>query len=353
MISIYLDKILKEKKLTQAKFAELIKMHPVTLSRKINGSIPITLSEIDIMCKELECNLNDILIQQYEKKGVIPLFLDYSGTTDLLLNGGAENVKGFFDAIIELQNKTNHQVYITMVTGSSLKSAKAKYIMLDNLACSYNLPNLFNGVIAEYCGYFITKNSQDSFEINNLLPINSEIVLHRHEIENLALKYNGTINSDISTLYNVYFDEISRTSLAEFASDVEKILNNKSIEALTYYDEYGKECDIKSKEHTKSRAVSMVTKMLNKQYFIPLVIIGGDSKEEDLKMYTDNVDKFKELEIDTTFIAPSNIGNFTYEDEHIFLSNWENAKGIVECIENLTTNIKLDNEGKIVICKNM
>ncbi len=339
-----LDEIMKEKGYTLVKLAEEVGISTVNLSNIKNGNISaIRFSTLDEICRILECEPGDILkYKEINKKRVIPLFLDYSGTTDLLLRGGAENVKKFFDSIITMQLKSNSEVQITMITGSSFESAKSKYKLLYELAKNYGLPNLFDGVVAEYCGFIIRKDKS-----SQLLTLDTRILEKRAEVENIANQYTGKISPEVTSIYNIVFDDITRTNLARVSEQIESIIKCDDIETVTYYDSYGKECDIKPKRHSKSEAVLMIITKLKEKYDIPFIIIGGDSQEEDLKMYTENKERMKKLGLSTVFIAPSNIGKIADNDKNIIVGDWENSDGISQCIEKLNSRMKVKEDGGI------
>lgn len=339
-----LDELMKEKGYTLTKLAEEVGISTVNLSNIKNGNISaIRFSTLDEICKVLDCQPGDILkYSEISKKRVIPLFLDYSGTTDLLLRGGAENVKKFFDSIIALQSKSNSEVQITMITGSSFESAKSKYKLLYELAQNYGLPNLFDGVVAEYCGFIIRKD-----KTSKLLTLDTRILEKRAEIEEIARRYGAKISPEVTSMYNINFDDITRTGLAEASEQIERAIACPEIETVTYYDAYGKECDVKPKKHSKSEAVLMITKNLYERYDIPFLIIGGDSQEEDLKMYTENKEKMRQMDLETVFIAPSNIGKIAENDKNIIIGDWENSDGIAQCIEKLNTRMKVKEDGGI------
>lgn len=341
-----LDELMKEKGYTIVKLAEEVGISPVNLSNIKNGNISaIRFSTLDEICRILECHPGDILkYKEINKKKVIPLFLDYSGTTDLLLKGGAENVKKFFDSIIKMQQKSQSEVQITMVTGSSFESARSKYKLLYELAENYGLPNLFDGVVAEYCGFIIRKDKSDK-----LLSMDTRILEKRAEIEEIVEQYGGQISPEVTSMYNIVFDDISRIDLAQASQEIENLIGSDEIETVTYYDSYGKECDVKPKKHSKSEAVLMILKKLNERYSIPFVIIGGDSQEEDLKMYIQNKEKMLQMGLDSVFIAPSNIGELVNNDKNIVIGNWENSDGISDCIEKLNSRMKLKEDGGIEI----
>ncbi len=339
-----LDELMKKKGYTLARLAEEVGISTVNLSNIKNGNISaIRFSTLDEICRILECEPGDILkYEEIEKKKVIPLFLDYSGTTDLLLKGGVENVKRFFDSIIKMQLKSKSEVQITMVTGSSFESAKSKYKLLYTLAENYGLPNLFDGVVAEYCGFIIRKDKS-----GKLLTLDTRILEKRQEIEEIVKQYGGKISKEVTSIYNISFEDITRTGLAQASEQIERTVNSPDIECVTYYDSYGKECDVKTKKHSKSEAVLMIVRKLKERYEIPFIIIGGDSQEEDLKMYTQNKGKLKQLGFITVFIAPSNIGKIAESDNNIIVGDWENSDGISQCIEKLNSKIKVKEDGGI------
>lgn len=341
-ISIDLGSIMKEKGWSVATLAKAVGITPANLSNIKNGNIrAIRFDTLDAICKALDCMPGDI-IKYKEIKKVIPFFLDYSGTTDLLLRGGAENVKKFFDAIISLQQKTNSVVQITMVTGSSFETARSKHHLLKLLATNYGLENLFDGVVAEFCGYYIKEEG-----VRRLLGLDPRLIRKKEEIELLATEHGGRINYGITTEYDIEFDDISRANLSNFAEEVEKIVGDPEIETSVYYDEYGKECIVKPKIHSKTEAVKMLVGILKQEYSIPFIMIGGDSNTEDLDMYVDNKKLFKENNIPAVFVAPSNIGDVQKSDNNIIIGRWENSEGIVDAIQNLLSRINVREDGGI------
>lgn len=345
-----LDKLMEERGETVASLAGKIGISPVNLSNIKNGNISaIRFSTLDAICREIGCQPGDMLAyEERNKKKIIPMFLDYSGTTDLLLTGGAENLKSFFNSIKSMQQKSNHEVRIMMVTGSPLESARSKYKLLSELAENYGLPNLFDGAIAEYCGYIVRKD-----KVEPLSTMDTRILEKRREIESIIQEYGGEISSSVTSFYNVTFDEISRVDLATVSETIEKMIQSstgdESIETVTYYDAYGKECDIKPKSHSKSNSVYLTLQKLNEMYEIPFVITGGDSQDEDLKMYTENRERILKMGLDTVFLAPSNIGEISEYDKNIIVSDWENSDGISEAIRRLTSRLKVKEDGGLEI----
>lgn len=344
-----LGKLMEEKGESVTKLAAKIGISPVNLSNIKNGNISaIRFSTLDAICREMGCQPGDILSYEQKNKKIIPMFLDYSGTTDLLLTGGAENLKNFFDSIKMMQQKTEHEARIIMVTGSPLKSAKSKYKLLSELAENYDLPNLFDGAIAEYCGYIVKK---DKIEVLN--QIDTRILDKTKDIESLIKEYGGEISDSVTSYCNIVFEDISRVELATVSETIEKMMQkttgDDSIETVTYYDNYGKECDIKPKSHSKSNSVYLTLKRLIENHEIPFVITGGDSNEEDLKMYTENKERLGQMGLESVFFAPSNIGVISTYDKNIILSDWENSDGIADSIRKLTSRLKVKEDGGLEI----
>ena len=346
-IIINLDELMNKNGYTLTGLAEEVGITLPNLSNIKTGKAFPSKDTLDNLCRVLKCQPGDILEYRLQEKGkVIPLFLDYSGTTDYLLNGGAENVKKFFDSVISMQNKSNCEVQITMVTGSAYESAKSKYTLLHQLAENYGLPELFSGAVAEYCGFLINKEGSQS-----LLPLDTRILAKRSEIASIASKYDsqGIISPSTTSLYNLQFETISREDLAKVSMEIDSLINDPEIETLTYFDEYGKECDVKPKNHTKAQAVYMVVNQLREKYDVPFVVIGGDSQEEDLRMYTLNKERLGSLGLESIFIAPKNIGEFANNDKNIIVGDWENSDGIADCIRRLTTRMEVKEDGGIQI----
>ena len=97
-----LEEIMNQRGYTLVRLAKEVGISSVNLSNIKTGKIEaMRFSTLDAICRALKCQPGDIL-EYKEMKKVIPLFLDYTGTTDLLLKGGADNVKKFFEAIRNL-----------------------------------------------------------------------------------------------------------------------------------------------------------------------------------------------------------------------------------------------------------
>ena len=370
-ITINIISLMKEKGFTTQSLAQMIGIAPNNLSNIIHNNVrEVKLETLAKLCQALNCNPGDIL-EYKERKQVILLFLDYSGTTDHLLKGqngeGAENTIMFFDSINEMQKKFNCEVQITLVTGTAYESTKSKYRLLKELAENAGYPNLFTGAVAEYCGFWINGD-----KTNSLKSLDPRLLEKRLDIEQIVRNYGGTINPRVTTYYNVIFNEntetkearealahackedgifdtefkLTRKGLSTVCKEVGSLNIGDDIETLPYFDTYGKEFDIKPNEHTKSLAVEQIVESLkNRGYDIHFVVIGGDSQEEDLSMYKDNIEKFNAIGIPSYFIAPSNIGEIQQTDPNVIIAGWENALGITKCIEKITASIELEKNG--------
>ena len=335
---------------TQADIAAKMGISPVQLSRIING-VSVKLETLYELCTILNVEPRHILkIQEpAEKERIIPLFLDYSGTTDKLLSGGAQNVKNFFDSIIALEQKTDRRIKIIMVTGSSLGSAKSKFSMLSQLAENSGLYNLFIGVVSEYCGYYSTQN-----ETITLRPISPLLEENKEILRTIIANNNGELQSEVTSFFNSrYDDNISRLDLARVSEELEEKLEQLGMggdfETITYYDEYGKEIDIKPISHTKSASIMACVDCLRQEYDIDMLIIGGDNQTEDLSMYTENKQALEEQGITSVFIGPSSIEKINSLDNNVIISDWSNVNGIIDALNRLNEKIVVDNEKGITL----
>lgn len=345
-VEIRIKEVLKKRGISQVQLAKMLGISEIKLSRILNG-VSIKFDMLAKLCVLLNVEPGDILhVNEGGSAGsIIPMFLDYSGTTDKLLSGGVENLRNFFQSILALERKTNKKVKIIMVTGSSLEAAKSKFTLLNDLAMNYGLQDLFLGVVSEYCGYFSTED-----QTMTLMPISAELIQIRPQVQKVLEIHGAHINSKNTTFINSYFDAgVSRVELASACEDLERLLRHKGlaedIEVLSYYDEYGKEIDVKPKTHTKASAVGMCIEILKKKYDVRLVVIGGDSQVEDLSMYTENKECFESIGILPVFIAPRNIGDVKVGDKNIFIGCWENAEGIISAIQTLTERIITTEDG--------
>ena len=310
------------------RISEELKEQAISLAKKEGKTISGVLNSFLIQCvKEKNMPFNLSLMSNVSNKRVLPLFLDYTGTTDRLLDAGAENVKEFFDTIIAMQNSLDVCVQIIIVTGSDREVAKSKFIPFQEMAENYGLPNLFKGVIAEYCGYLIEKDTEEEIQ-----PIADAILQKIDKIQEITRRYSGRINPKTKSMLNITFESITRERLNEFADEINSLFSSDDIETVIYYDEYGKECDVKSKKLNKASAVSMIINRLKKNYEVPYIVIGGDSQDEDVKMYLNNKMDLNSQGIESVFITPVENESLTKNDNHVIVGDWKEARGIIKSI---------------------
>lgn len=294
-----------------------------------------------------------------KKKKIIPFFLDYSGTTDKMIEDGEhalDNIKAYItetnklaDELAKLDSKHEYEVQTYIVTGCSRAKAKEKIIPFYQIARNAGCPNLFAGAVAEYCGYKIAFNpdmprdkevrADDTtcFIENPLVKNNPVLEENREKIEAIINNYdeNARITPDVKSMLNVVFDDISEEDFYKAIAQVKEFLGEDTLKSLIvtdYYDEYGIECDFAPLENTKPNAILMMYNNLthDKGYDIPFIVIGGDSQTTDAIMYTKTKDK---LPVNSIFLAPANIGELEEtlaNDSHVIKSQWENAAGIVD-----------------------
>lgn len=275
------------------------------------------------------------------KYNLIPIFLDWTGTINEILSTekeiGAVGLKKFFNSIKNLENKTNSKALITIVSGSSLPSSKARLEIINKLAISYDMPNLFQFVVAEYCGYLVEANGT----ISTLDSIPSDLLQKQNEIRKfIANLPHIKINSDVTTYINVIFpDDISRDIYNSYTDKI-KILSGDKFDFLASFDKYGKEFDIKSKLTTKQNAVKyMLPIILNKYqgYNVPFILTGGDTEQEDLPMALADTGGIKVIPV-----APNNndISQSVINSLNVIVGNGNNIEGISDSIDIVSGRIR-------------
>ena len=302
----------------------LAEQYGKTISEVLNSFLTQCVEERKI---PFNFSLKDLDNNNISNKRVLPLFLDYTGTTDRLLEAGAENVKDFFDTIIDMQNSLDVCVQIIIVTGSDREVAKSKFKPFLEMAENYGLPNLFRGVFAEYYGYLIEKDKEEEIQ-----PIAEPILRNIDRIQEITKQYSGKINPKAKSILNITFDSITEEKLYEFANKINSLINSDDIETVVYYDAFGKECDVKAKIINKAAAVSMTVSRLQESYDVPYIVIGGDSQDEDVKMYLNNKMSLDSQKIESVFITPIEDKSLTENDSHVIVGNWEDARGIIKSI---------------------
>lgn len=364
---------LREKEMTQQDLAKYLGITPQNLNRLLSGESYEKLWELlGKMFFILGIDVDSPYFVQTKHKKIIPMFLDYSGTTDKLIegDGALDNIFNFMlkteelaERLSRLDQESEYEIRTYIITGSSRDKAKAKIVPFYQLARREGYPQLFAGVIAEYCGYEIDFNpdipldedikiDDPRFFTEHPLVKNPKILEeNREKIAEIIQKYvdnkgqESYIATDVTSMFNIQFSNITREQFDSAISEINQLLKEhlNEIDIVPYFDEYGIECDLKSPENRKSNSVAMIVNRLLKEegYDIPLIIIGGDSKETDIEMYTSNKEK---LGINSVFLAPSNIGELSSEytkDPNIIKADWENVEGIIGGIELLLVKLRL------------
>lgn len=288
-ININLKNLIKNRGYTIVKLSNEINITPANLSKIINNKVSeIKLETLNKICETLKCMPGDVLEYKCQiKNRIIPFFLDYVGGTDDILAEGIENVKKFFKFIKEFQEIKNIEIKIILITGLSFESGKSRYRLLNKLAESYGLPDLFYGISMEYCGFFMSRD-----KTIQLKAIDSKMVEKRSDIEMIANQYNVEISKQYSSIYNLLFNEkITRSELAKVSEKLDTVIDSNEIETVTYFDRYGCEIDIRNKNHSKSDAILMIMNNLETEYDIPLIVMGGAPSKVNWDMYTKSKDE--------------------------------------------------------------
>ncbi len=268
------------------------------------------------------------------KFNLIPIFLDWTGTINEILSTekeiGAVGLKRFFNSIKNLEDETNSKALITIVSGGALSSSKARLEILNKLAMSYGMPNLFGFAVAEFCGYLVDTNGTISI-LDNISP---DLLQKQNEIRNfLANSPHIEINSNVTKYINVIFpDDISKDVYNNYAENIRKICGDK-FDFLVSFDKYGKEFDIKSKLTTKQNAVKFMLPIISNKYQgcnIPFILTGGDTEREDLPMALADTGGIKVIPI-----APHNndISQSVIDSFSVIVGNGNNIEGISDSID--------------------
>ena len=381
-VRIDISEYLKRNNMTQKDLAVRLNITDANLSNLLSGkSYKGLWDNLEKMAALFNCSIGDMIVQTPTKK-IIPMFLDYSGTTDNLLKGGVENLKKFLDAINALERKLtledpNHDEYeirAYIITGTSTKKALPKVVPFHQMAKRYGMPTLFNSAVTEYCGFDVQFNDNipvdeeiktdpddkecfNRYFTSNVLVKNLQVIEDsREEINEILRDYTdgeGTeayIDSDVKSMFNVQFGKISEEAQKEAVSRISLLFQKKLgkelngvIDVVPYYDEYGIECDFKPSANTKPNSVKLIMSRLREEYDVPFIIIGGDNKKEDIAMYTGNKEELTAAGIRSIFIAPSNIGELTPEyenDPNIIVSNFEKVSGVIDGIEKVAIGVR-------------
>ena len=339
-ININLKDLLKKRGYTIVKLSDEVGVTTANLSKLVNNKVSeVKLETLNKICKSLKCTPGDLLeYKNEEKKRIIPLFLDVFGGTDLILSSGIENTKMFFQSISQFQKEANVEIKIIMVTDVAFESTKSKYLLFNKLASSYGLPDLVCGAVCEHCGFFVSNE-----QITPLSTIDTRIIEKRADINEIAEEYNGFINSQFTSMYNLIFDKkTTRSQLAEIKDKLEKTINCNDIDVVTYYDSYGIECDIMNKNHSKANAVFMLAKMLKLEYDIQFIITGGAFLQVNWEMYYNNKERLKEMGYDIWFVSKNKNEEILESeyDKNVLIFDLSTCDGIKELLNRIYSGIK-------------
>jgi hypothetical protein len=268
-------------------------------------------------------------------KKVIPIFLDWTGTINELLNSnssiGAEKLKSFFDSIKRLELESDSRASITIVTGSALNSAKKKFFMLWELAKSYDMPGLFEYVVAEYCGHMVDNWG----EIKQLSQMQRDLIAKQSLIDRILKDIPNCRKNDAVTTYtNILFDDNISKDKFDIYVQIIKTACGLTFDYTTCFDEYGKELDIKSSDTNKKVAVEKMIQIYTKENDIRFIVTGGDTIKEDVPMAQANTGNIPVIPI-----APGNhdITADIINKFKIIVGQGQNYTGIGEAIDEVTT----------------
>lgn len=343
-ININLKNLINKRGYTIVKLSNEINITPANLSKIINNKVSeIKLETLNKLCDVLRCTPGDILEYNCQtKKKIIPFFIDYVGGTDDILAEGIENFKKFLKYIKEFQQSKNIEIRIILITGLPFESAKNKYKLLNKLAESYSLCELFYGISIEYSSFFMEKNK--TTQIQTLDP---KLLEKRVDIEMIANQYNVEISKQYSNIYNILFNEpISRSKLSEISEKIDEVINCNEIECVTYFDKYGSEIDIKNKNIRKSTAVLAIMNNLKNEYDIPLVVMGGAPSKVNWEMYANSNDELNKMGykvLDIITAGWEEIKEIDYDDKNVICLDLKNHNNITKLFAEINTRLAIEN----------
>lgn len=343
-IKLEISEFLKKTNKTQQDLADYLGISEVHLSNMINGkSKLLNVNYLEGIARFFNCNVNDFLAYTPSKK-IMPMFLDYTGTTDLLISGGAENFKKFLDGILSMQYKFNqernedYEVQAYIVTGASKKDAIAKCLPFCKLAKEYGLPNLFKGVIAEYAGYEITsiesmeqyvEKKLDYGEVgrNNSEEINSK----KEKIKELIKPYDGYINDGSDQKEN-YVTTYCNTHFRAKKDAVKEAY-------IKYYMEEQNMNEVSALICTESKLANLDQKTIDEIYDNPPDILKGNMPKAISK------DEFEELvaKIKKVFNNEQTVRvNYCYDEYSIEIDILPANITKAEAVRNIVESINAD-----------
>lgn len=341
-ININLKQLIQNKGYTIVKLSNEINITPANLSKLINNKVSeIKLKTLSKICDVLECTPGEILEYKNDiRKKIIPFFLDCVGGTDLILSSGVENIKNFFQYIIEFQKTTNIDLRIVIMTDVSLESARSKFKLFYDLAKNYGLPDLIYGVVLEHCGFFL--NNQN--KITQLSLLDTRIMEKRVDIEEIISEYNGKVNNQFVSMYNIVFKNISRSELAKVSEKINKVIDCKEIETVVFYDSYGIEIDIKNINNNKANAVLMLINEFNIEYDIPIIVMGGAPIKVNWEMYSKSKDilsqmDYKVIEVLANIEEADPVAEIDFSDINVVKLDLSNYKELMKLFNIIRSRI--------------
>ena len=273
-----------------------------------------------------------------EKQSIIPIFLDWTGTINEILSDdkeiGAIKFKRFLESIKQLEATYNTNAIITIISGGSLKDSKIRFDMLRKLSENYGMDNLFQFIVAEYCGYLVSSGG----EVTPLERMPIELAEKQSDI--LSALEVGTINPNVSTFTNILFpDSIAKKDFDKLTSAITELCGT-NLDYVSCFDEYGKEFDIKSKNTTKQRAVELMLPIIEERFAqrnILMILTGGDTLKEDIPMSMVN---YKNIPIIP--LAPNNhdIPRDIVNELNVIVGGDKNVLGIRDSINTVSARVR-------------
>ena len=204
--------------------------------------------------------------------------LDWAGTSNQLLDAkGYKQISAFFSILKQIGAAAKARPLICIISGSSAESSAKRLKKLSALAAINNMPDAFAGIVAEYCGFYVTTSN-----IFTLSSMDDELIRIKPIIQNTI--NNGKISPDFKTIYNILFDpEMTREEFDRILKDFQFSLSD-GFDISPYFNEIGKEIDIKLHSINKASGATMALAKLQNDFSFSEVIFAGDTPKEDLIM---------------------------------------------------------------------
>lgn len=249
------------------------------------------------------------------------IFLDYSNTTNELINNGELNKNlfdMFFNSIIELENICKIQTKLIITTGNNQASAEKILLNLDKGFSEKKRRDILEGIAFEYGGYFLSREkkvSQLYFSNNYEEDIKNIMVLSKENRFHPMSNYKSILSFETKNPTENY---------TNFIKNIKETAKNSKL--VEFNDKYGYGIDIVPKELSKT---NFVENFLKDKTLFDFIIVGGDG-EEDLNMLNTS---FKSK---TYFVG---FDNCKVAGKNIFLSNKVNIEGITEALHALSNSL--------------